>query len=146
MKRQRCRVSLWSRAAAAVCPSRDRLLLLLHFHLLDAVDNNNDDDDNNNDDDNGSTLLPDGGALRKSGMILTEPPPLPPTTFAPKSLQILARRQTHLPVLVLATEAANKIAWKNQLRLVDLLQGLVQATSTNTTALPPFRSLSLYRA
>ncbi|GKY94633.1 hypothetical protein MPSEU_000428800 [Mayamaea pseudoterrestris] len=77
---------------------------------------------------------------------VSEPPRLPCTSFAPKTLQLLAKRQTHIPVLVLATEAAHKIAWKNQLRLTDMLEGLIQsATSSNSAAaasnpLPPFRS------
>jgi hypothetical protein len=50
---------------------------------------------------------------------------------------ILAKRQTHIPILVLATEAAHKIAWKNQLRLTDLLEGL---SSSATTTATPFRS------
>lgn len=75
---------------------------------------------------------------------LSEPPRLPPTTFAPKPAPILARRQTHLRILVIATERANRLAWKNRLRLVDLLGGLVQSMSPSSSpgVLPPFRSVT----
>lgn len=91
------------------------------------------------------------------------PPRLPPTTFLSKGsggtavvntattnegLPILARRQTHLPILVLATEAAHQLAWKNKLRLVDLLEGLSQPLTTagqqqqQSSSSYPFRSVN----
>lgn len=81
------------------------------------------------------------------------PAPLPLTTFAtPLTLMTLARRQTQIPILIIATEAANAMAYKNQLTLTDLLQGLMQQDASsnqgggannnnNATNLPPLRSL-----
>jgi hypothetical protein len=83
-----------------------------------------------------------------TAMMIQEPPRLPLNTFAPKSLQLLATRQTHIPILVLATEAAHRMAWKNQLRLADLFEGLLQSSlannnnNNNNTLLPPIRSLT----
>jgi uncharacterized membrane protein YgcG len=45
----------------------------------------------------------------------------------------LAKRQTHINILIIATEAANQAAWKNELLLEDLLEGLYQAVG-NTAA------------
>jgi hypothetical protein len=72
------------------------------------------------------------------------PPFLPISTFAPKGLQILARRQTHIPILVIGTENANRLAWKNQLQLTDLFQGLVHELKLggSNQKMPPFRSIS----
>jgi tetratricopeptide (TPR) repeat protein len=68
------------------------------------------------------------------------PPALPIATFASRTLQVLARRQTHIPILIIATEASNRIAWKNKLRLHDMFQGLLQDVRP-TQQLPPFRSI-----
>lgn len=88
--------------------------------------------------------------------VLEEPILIPPnrvdrTTFAATSNQtsaasvslFLAKRQTQLPILLLASEQAQQMAWKNQLHLVDLFQGLVQDLSSvvNSLPLPPFRSV-----
>ena len=75
---------------------------------------------------------------------LTEPPALPITTFAPKSHSFLAKRQTHLPVLVIATETAKALAWKNKLRLSDMLEGLSQDLTSIASGFPlaSFRSVS----
>jgi len=53
----------------------------------------------------------------------------------------LARRQSRIPILVIATEAAHGMAWKNSLRLVDLLSGLSQNLYKEGIPLPPFRSV-----
>lgn len=59
------------------------------------------------------------------------------TTFSPKhtpnstNFFVLAKRQTHLSVLVIATESAHQLAWKNRLRLVDMLEGLAQEWNTS---------------
>mmetsp|Transcript_6872 Transcript_6872/g.10438 ORF Transcript_6872/g.10438 Transcript_6872/m.10438 type:complete len:723 (+) Transcript_6872:152-2320(+) len=74
-----------------------------------------------------------------------EPPlPLPLTTFAPKSHSFLAKRQSRLPILVIATESVHRMAWKNKLRLNDLFEGLAQDLSSVSSGHPlaPFRSLS----
>lgn len=75
--------------------------------------------------------------------ILTPPPRLPLTTFIPpvdpsKGPSLLARRHSHIPILVVATEHAQQLAWKNGLHLVDLFQGLVHDIHN---ILPPFRSI-----
>jgi len=80
----------------------------------------------------------------------SQPEALPLTAFAPAKLQILAVRQTHIPVLIVATERANLAAWKNQLLLKDLLQGLFQSVASTQqqqqqqqqSSLPPFRSVT----
>jgi tetratricopeptide (TPR) repeat protein len=72
---------------------------------------------------------------------------LPFMTFVPKKqLQVLARRQTHIPILVIATENSNMLAWKNNLQLIDLFQGIVQDCKPPPSQMPPFRSInkSLY--
>ena len=69
---------------------------------------------------------------------LTEPERLP---FVSDQHDILARRQSHIPVLVIATEAAHRMAWKNSLRLVDLLRGLSHDLEVEGIPLPPFRSV-----
>ena len=61
--------------------------------------------------------------------------------IAPTQHSLLARRQSHIPVLLIATEAANLMAWKNNLRLVDMLDGLAQDLSSVSMPLPPFRSV-----
>jgi ER-Golgi trafficking TRAPP I complex 85 kDa subunit len=56
------------------------------------------------------------------------PPPQPPSRGArPTSSPspILAARQERFPIVLVATAAAHRMAWKNGLRLSDLLQGLV---------------------
>eukprot|EP00980_Cylindrotheca_fusiformis_P016923 scaffold5156_cov143-Cylindrotheca_fusiformis.AAC.3 len=69
------------------------------------------------------------------------PPYLPFMTFVPKKqLQFLARRHTHIPILVIATENANRLAWKNKLQLIDLFQGIAQ--DCKPSQMPPFRSIS----
>lgn len=87
---------------------------------------------------------------------LVAPPRLPLVAFADAEdtagtmagavegdgFSLLARRHTHLPILVIATESANQMAWKNGLQLVDLFQGIVQKDMTfNHANLPPFRSI-----
>jgi hypothetical protein len=74
------------------------------------------------------------------------PPLLPLTTFLSSSSgrqkTILAQRQSHVPILVIATEAANQIAWKNSLQLVDLFQGIIQDVKLQqNNNLTPFRSI-----
>lgn len=87
-----------------------------------------------------TSTTPKISGTRKSPAEDNGPPAhLPFMTFAPRSLQILARRQTHVPILVIATESANKLAWKNKLQLVDLFQGIVQDLRPNQ--MPPFRSI-----
>lgn len=44
---------------------------------------------------------------------------------------LLAGRQQELPVLLLASEAAHRLAWKNGLRLSDMLQGLTLSMMGN---------------
>ena len=54
----------------------------------------------------------------------------------------LARRQSRIPVLVIASEAAHKMAWKNNLKLVDLLGSLSEQVALEAeNPLPPFRSV-----
>ena len=58
---------------------------------------------------------------------------------------LLAYRQTSWPILVIATENANQIAWKNQLQLVDLFQGLaikLDGATTTNSPVPPLRSMN----
>jgi len=80
------------------------------------------------------------------------PAPVPRSAYAKKvEPTVLASRHTSIPVLLIATEAAHQIAWKNKLRLQDMFQGLVQSmisgyanikpTATSSTPrLAPFRS------
>jgi hypothetical protein len=91
---------------------------------------------------------------------LGPPDPLPPTAFSFKSPQLLAKRQTHIPILLLATEKAHQLAWKNGLLLQDMFEGLVHSmmaglssnaaastssSSTGTTPhVAPFRSASKF--
>ncbi|CAB9513824.1 trafficking protein particle complex [Seminavis robusta] len=71
-----------------------------------------------------------------------EPPSIPLTAFCPSKINYLAHRQCSIPVLVLGTESAHKLAWKNQLRLVDLLEGLARTLPEySTRQIPPFRSI-----
>ena len=75
----------------------------------------------------------------------SEPSPLSITTFAPKTIEVLAQRQTHIPILVISTENANALAWKNQLQLTDMFQGVVHDLKLSTNQnqrLPPFRSIN----
>jgi len=60
---------------------------------------------------------------------------------ASKERAILARRQTHVPILVIATEAANQLAWKNGLQLIDLFQGIVEESKPVLQNMTPFRSV-----
>lgn len=60
----------------------------------------------------------------------------------PSEHSLLARRQSHIPVLVIATEAAHRMAWKNKLRLVDMLGGLALDLTYVAMPLPPFRSVA----
>lgn len=80
------------------------------------------------------------------------PPPLqePPKVRWPLSssteTSILAPRHSSLNILVISTEHANTVAWKNGLRLTDLLQGLYHDVQTSASTrkqfpLPPFRSM-----
>lgn len=76
--------------------------------------------------------------------LLFPPPRLPLGTFEPaldphKGPSLLARRQTHIPVLVISTESAQMIAWKNGLQLIDLFQGIARQVHTSNT---PFRSIN----
>ena len=75
----------------------------------------------------------------------TPPAPLPITAFAPKDVttSVLAKRQTHIPILVISTEAANHLAWKNSLHLVDMFQGIVQheLRLQSNNSMTPFRSI-----
>lgn len=74
-----------------------------------------------------------------------EPPEIPSTAFCPPTIRYLAHRQCHIPVLVLGTESAHKLAWKNRLRLVDLLQGLARTLPDYTNRqIPPFRSIAKF--
>lgn len=60
-------------------------------------------------------------------------------------MTLLARRQSHIPVLVVASEAAHFIAWKNGVRLTDMLTGLMaglQQSNSAASTLPPFRSVT----
>ena len=61
-----------------------------------------------------------------------------------KTHSLLARRQTHLPILVIATESAHRMAWKNNLLLTELLEGLAVdwSTSTEQQASIPFRTVN----
>lgn len=74
------------------------------------------------------------------------PPFLPQMQFRSKKLHVTASRQEHLTVLVVASESAHRMAWKNGLRLSDLLGGLYRsATSSSTPPTPPlapFRSVT----
>ena len=108
--------------------------------------------------------LPTMASAPSSGTIASLPPPPPPprrstpdprvvdrtpgppsrvdmTTFVSPAHSFLAKRQTHLSLLLLATEQAQQMAWKNQLQLGDLLQGLVQDLSSASQPLAPFRSI-----
>lgn len=71
-----------------------------------------------------------------------EPPPFRDPSIFHKSLGVTAPRQCKLPVFVLATEQAHWLAWKNGLRLSDLLQGLQSTATNDTTPLAPFRSVN----
>jgi hypothetical protein len=64
---------------------------------------------------------------------------LPITTFTSNSISMLARRQTHIPILIIATESTHRLAYKNDLLLTDLFQGLTHELRLPT--LPPFRSI-----
>mmetsp|Transcript_22289 Transcript_22289/g.55070 ORF Transcript_22289/g.55070 Transcript_22289/m.55070 type:complete len:1626 (+) Transcript_22289:223-5100(+) len=73
------------------------------------------------------------------------PPYLPILTFvADKKLDILARRQTHIPIVVVATESSHELAWKNNLQLSDMFQGIVHDFKPDgkPSQLPPFRSVN----
>jgi len=76
----------------------------------------------------------------------TPPPHLPVTTFASPTSSteraILARRQTHVPVLVISTPEANQLAWKNGLQLCDLFQGIVEQSKPSLQTMTPFRSVN----
>ncbi|KAG7348164.1 ER-golgi trafficking TRAPP I complex subunit [Nitzschia inconspicua] len=75
--------------------------------------------------------------------VLSPPPFLPLTTFVSgKRSSILAQRQSHIPILVIATEAANHMAWKNSLQLVDLFQGIVHELKLQQNNMTPFRSIN----
>ena len=82
-----------------------------------------------------------GGTIQSNDAL---PNPLPLMTFSEDTPNILAKRQTHIPVLVIATEAANRLASKNQLQLVDMFQGLLQDSRSQQQqqAIPPFRSMT----
>jgi hypothetical protein len=80
------------------------------------------------------------------------------TSSSSKVPVVTAGRQTQIPILIVATEAAHCLAWKNQLRISDLFQGLAKTisssssssdpTSSNTTTtsnLLPFRSVSNHK-
>ena len=70
-----------------------------------------------------------------------EPSPPPLSTFCPPNVRYLAHRQSHIPIMVLGTESAHRLAWKNQLRLVDMLEGLARTLPDYTTrGIPPVRS------
>jgi hypothetical protein len=56
-------------------------------------------------------------------------------------MRLLARRQTHIPILIIASEASHHVAWKNGVTLPALLTGLVGGTTAAHT-LPPFRSVT----
>ena len=72
-------------------------------------------------------------------ILLQEPPRVPKIS---SDYSLLARRQSHIPILVIATEAANRMAWKNNLRLVDLFSGLSHNLEEHIRIpLPPFRSV-----
>eukprot|EP00977_Amphora_coffeiformis_P006112 scaffold1323_cov160-Amphora_coffeaeformis.AAC.17 len=79
-----------------------------------------------------------------------EPEPLSDAIFDNNLTQqpVLARRQSHLPVLVVASESAHHVAWKNGVRLTDLLTGLMaglqagSSSNTSNATLPPFRSIT----
>ena len=72
-----------------------------------------------------------------------EPQSLPLSASTPANIQYLARRQSHIPILVLGTENAHKLAWKNNLRLTDLLEGLARGLPEYASRpIPPFRSIS----
>eukprot|EP00934_Nitzschia_sp_Nitz4_P005492 Nitzschia sp. Nitz4//scaffold304_size22322//3923//9284//NITZ4_008571-RA/size22322-snap-gene-0.0-mRNA-1//1//CDS//3329547070//5482//frame0 len=83
----------------------------------------------------------------------TAPPRLPLTTWEDviagntsttgggSSLSLLARRQTHLPILVVSTESAERLAWRNGLQLVDMFQGIAQEMHWAANSIPPFRSV-----
>ena len=83
-----------------------------------------------------------------SNVAAPSPPPfLPVTTFIPpisssKEQSILARRQTHVPVLIIATEEANKLAWKNGMQLSDLFQGVIEEIKPSLPNMTPFRSVN----
>lgn len=73
---------------------------------------------------------------------LQEPTPLPRKV----EFDILARRQARIPILVIATEAAHKLAWKNNLLLTDLFTSLAETClvdddDDHVPPLPPFRSV-----
>ena len=65
---------------------------------------------------------------------------------AKQQLHVTASRQEHLSVLVVASESAHRMAWKNGLRLSDLLSGLYRSATTSganpTPPLAPFRSIT----
>lgn len=78
---------------------------------------------------------------------------LPYTQFRTKEpLQTLSVSQTSIPILIIATERAHEMAWKNGLYLSDMFEGLVQknllpnmtssgsTSNSSTSLLPPFRS------
>jgi len=82
-----------------------------------------------------------------------EPERLPSTAFRSKSLHVLALRQSHIPIVVITTETANIVAWKNELRLEDMLNGLIQSVTSGSSTpnastqsasptLAPFRSVT----
>ncbi|GAX22513.1 hypothetical protein FisN_14Hh135 [Fistulifera solaris] len=95
-------------------------------------------------------------------MTVNNPPNTPTTTTSntppPKAKlfktspphPLLARRHRHFPVLILASESAHQLAHKNDLRLVDLLQGLYNhmlagyQNNQSPPTIPPFRSLTRF--
>lgn len=71
------------------------------------------------------------------------PPTIPFSTFSKsKDQNVLAFRQTHIPVLIVSTEAAQKMGWKNGLRLADIFNGLVSAAVSGNSDQIPFRSVA----
>jgi hypothetical protein len=55
---------------------------------------------------------------------------------------VTAGRQTQIPILIVATEAAHRLAWKNQLRISDLFQGLAKTISSSSSSSDPTTNTS----
>ncbi|KAL3943892.1 MAG: hypothetical protein SGBAC_002050 [Bacillariaceae sp.] len=92
-----------------------------------------------------SDLVTNNDRPKKEDGVDDAPPYLPFLTFvAEKKLDILARRQTHVPICVVATEASHGLAWKNNLQLTDMFQGIVHDFKPDgkPSQLPPFRSVN----
>ena len=127
-----------------------------------SQDNDNDDNDNEESSDHNdetpaiNSTTPPAPVSEPAARILrlppTKPDPLPYTAFSNFPIatktpppMLAQRQQGQFPILLVATESAHQMAWKNNLLLADMLTGLMRHVATTPSAhtahpLPPFRS------